>query len=203
MKVDVLNVTANTVNIIQDREWSKRVHEEKVEEKQVPETATKRGTVKTLQCLLFVSVVFLFGFPLMASSMQFVGTLQAVCFAGAVISLILLTIPFEVYLDLRYYCAELSDSQIDDEIAGRTVSGYDFISHKFPHLKDVRLSKTLSKKQKVQAANEVAKKYILDWLFWTLVGTFVVCSVLWLFFPLLKGTGTATEINHYISSFYS
>lgn len=173
------------------------------EAEQVPETASNRGTAKTLQCLLFVPLALLLGLPLMASSMQFGGTLQAVCFAGVVISFVLLMIPLEAYIDLRYYCAELSDSQIDDEIAGRTVSGYDFISHKFPHLKDVRLSKTLTKKQKVQAANEVAKKYLLDWVFWTLVATFVVCSVLWLFFPLLKGTGIATEINHYISSFYN
>lgn len=202
MKVDTLNVTANTVNIIQDRDWSKRVPEEKVEEKQVPETATKRGTVKTLLCLLFVSMLFFLGFPLMARSMQFGGTLQAVCFAGTVISFILLTIPFEVYLDLRYYCAELSDSQIDDEVAGRTVSGYGFIGHRFPDLKEVRLSKTLSKRQKIQAANEVAKNYILDWLFWTLVGTFAVCLVVWLFFPLLNGTGVLTNLSQYIGGFW-
>lgn len=202
VNVDVLNVQANTVNVIRDSEISHKIPE-MTEERgvKIPETPTNRGALKIGLSIVAGLIVLGVCLPLCLTSIQTGGILQGLLMAGAIISFNLLLIPVSIFIDFRFYCSELTDSEIDDELAGKTVSGYKDIEEGYPELKAVRLSKTMSKKEKRAAANKLSKENCFDWLFWTLIGIFVVCLVCWIFYPVLNGTGIVTPaLAEYINT---
>ena len=103
------------------------------------ETPSSLFTIKAIVCLFLAVIGIVVGLPMLLASAKYRGVSQLVVMILMWLSGLVILISLENFLNFRFYVSELSDDEIDNEVAGITVAPSYGVQESYPELTSVPL----------------------------------------------------------------
>ena len=161
------------------------------------ETPSSLFTIKAIVCLFLAVIGIVVGLPMLLASAKYRGVSQLVVMILMWLSGLVILISLENFLNFRFYVSELSDDEIDNEVAGITVAPSYGVQESYPELTSVRLNKYMTKKDKRKAADEIAVPLCFNIMFRVCLVLFAVCLAVWLVGLTSYGVGVIEIIREF------
>lgn len=167
----------------------------KPEISETPDFLSNISDIRAVLDLLFLLPAVFAALPVFIITLKCGGMIQSALFAGAIFCIYLMSFALEGFIEFRLYCTETDGDRIDRETSKKTAFDRQYISETFPELAAVRLSRTMTRKEKRRAADKAAFTCWFDnWAFKAILILFAVCLSGWLFYPVFSGSGAITPV---------